>query len=301
MNIMVMGAGAVGCYYGAMLARAGHHVTLVARPRHVEAIHRDGGLLFESATFTGRVPIHADTSPATAAREADLVLFCVKSGDTESAGAAMLPHLSTRALVLSLQNGVDNAERLAQVLGRAVEPAVVYLAVGMAGPGHLRHHGRGELVIGPFDGADPLAAQLRAASIPTQISADVVPALWDKLIINCAFNALSAIPQMPYGRLVESDGVVAVMHDVIRECLDVARAAQIQGLADPYPAVNRIAQSMATQRSSTGQDLAAGKPTEIDHLNGYIMRRGEALGVATPVNRALRTVVKLMEASRTAA
>jgi len=293
MNILVMGAGAVGCYYGAMLARAGHAVTLVARTRHVDAIRRDG-LLFESAAFTGHIPIGASTTPE-AARDADLVLFCVKSGDTESAGETLLPFLPDKARVLSLQNGVDNADRLSKVLGRKAIPAIVYLAVGMPGDGHLRHHGRGELVIGRFDEATRIAALLSDARIPTQVSDDVVPALWDKLIINCAFNALSAIPQMPYGKLVESDGVVAVMHDVIGECLAVAHAAGITGLSDPYPAVNRIAGSMATQRSSTAQDLAAGKPTEIDHLNGYVVRLGGTLGVATPVNGALRTLVHLME------
>ncbi|TDU30955.1 ketopantoate reductase [Panacagrimonas perspica] len=293
MNILVMGAGAVGCYYGAMLARAGHAVTLVARARHVDAIRREG-LLFESAAFTGRIPIGASTTPE-AARDADLVLFCVKSGDTESAGEMLLPFLHDKACVLSLQNGVDNAERLSKVLCRNVIPAIVYLAVGMPGDGHLRHHGRGELVIGRFDDAARIAAVLDAAKIPTQVSDDVVPALWDKLIINCAFNAMSAIPQIPYGKLVASEGVVAVMHDVIRECLAVARAAGVAGLSDPYLAVNRIAGSMATQRSSTAQDLAAGKPTEIDHLNGYVVRLGETYGVATPVNGALRTLVHLME------
>ena len=299
MNILVMGAGAVGSYFGGLLARAGHAVTLVTRRRHVDAIRRDG-LMFESAAFTGTIPIGADTTPAAAARDAELVLFCVKSGDTEAAGALLAGSLHRDAQVLSLQNGVDNADRLAQVLGRPVHPAIVYLAVQMPAAGHVRHHGRGELVIGRFDGADRIADLLGTASIPTKISDDVVPALWDKLLINCAFNAMSAIPQLPYGRLVAFDGVTDVMHDVIAECLAVARAAGVSGLGDAYAAVNRIAQSMPTQLSSTAQDLAAGKPTEIDHLNGYVVRRGEALGVATPVNRTLRTLVKLMESHRTA-
>ncbi len=301
MNILVMGAGAVGCYYGGMLARAGHAVTLVARARHVDAIRREGGLQFESAAFTGRIPLQASTTPADAARDAELVLFCVKSGDTEAAGEVLLAYkLAPHARVLSLQNGADNAERLARVLGagRAAVPAIVYLAVEMAGPGHLRHHGRGELVIGACDGDAALAAMLGAAGIPTTISADVVPALWDKLIINCAFNALSAIPQMPYGKLVESPGVIDLMRDVIGECLAVARAAGLADrLSDPYPAIARISGSMATQRSSTAQDLAAGKPTEIDHINGYVVRRGQALGVPVPVNRALCTLVHLMESA----
>lgn len=160
MKIAVMGAGAVGCYYGGMLARAGHAVVLVARPVHVEAI-RQNGLLLDTQTFQERVQLQAETE-ARAVQGAQCVLFCVKSTDTESAGRAMAPYLGTDTVVLSLQNGVDNAERLQAVLQRPVLPAVVYVAAGMAGPGHVRHHGRGELVIAP----SPPAATSPAALQP---------------------------------------------------------------------------------------------------------------------------------------
>src|SRR5690349_11334266 len=115
MKIAVMGAGADGCYYGAMLARAGHTGVLIGRPALVDAV-KSQGLLLESKQFTGRVALGADTSP-TAVKDAELVLFCVKSGDTETAGADIAPHLSPQATVLSMQNGVDNAARLSKVLG----------------------------------------------------------------------------------------------------------------------------------------------------------------------------------------
>src|SRR5437870_12538404 len=142
--IAVMGAGAVGCYYGGMLARAGHDVTLIARAQHVEAVQKRG-LRMETKAFDANVPMHA-SAEASGARGAKLVLFSVKPTDTERAGAALAPYVEPSAVVLSLQNGVDNAERLAATLGREVVPAVVYVAVEMAGPGHVRHHGRGELV-----------------------------------------------------------------------------------------------------------------------------------------------------------
>ena len=119
--------------------------------------------------------------------------------------------------------------------------------------------------------------------------------LWAKLIVNCAYNALSAIAQLPYGRLVQGDGVLAVMRDVVEECLAVAARSGVRVPGDAWQAVERIAQSMPGQLSSTAQDLARGKPTEIDHLNGFVARRGEALGVATPANRALTALVKLLE------
>lgn len=293
MKVAVMGAGAVGCYYGGMLGRAGHEVTLIGRPRHVEAVRRHG-LRLERKDFDARVPMKASTR-AEAARGAQLVLFCVKSTDTEKAGADLAPHLDAGALVLSLQNGVDNAARLQALVRQRVAPAVVYVATEMAGDGHVRHHGRGELVVAPDVATPELSAIFAGAGVPLQSSDNVTGALWVKLIVNCAYNALSAITQLPYGRLVQSQGVEAVMREVVDECLAVARAAGVAVPGDAHETVRNIARTMPTQYSSTAQDLAGGKRTEIDHLNGYVLRQGEALGVATPVNRSLHALVKAIE------
>ena len=293
MRIGVMGAGAVGCYYGAMLALAGHEVRLVGRPAHVEAMRR-AGLRLERQGREERVPVQASVE-AQLLRGVELVLFCVKSSDTERAGAAMAPHLDPAAVVLSLQNGVDNPERLAAVLAQPVIAAVVYVATEMAAPGHVRHHGRGELVIGASPASERIASAFGTAGVPVEVSGNVAGALWAKLIVNCAYNALSAISQLPYGKLVQGEGVRTVMRDVVQECLAVAAAEHVSVPGDMSAAVPRIAQSMPGQLSSTAQDLARGKPTEIDHLNGFVVRRGEALGVATPANRALTALVKLLE------
>src|SRR6267143_6645402 len=295
--IAVMGAGAVGCYYGGMLARAGHDVTLIARAQHVEAVRRSG-LRMETKAFDANVPMRA-SAEASGARGAKLVLFSVESTDTEQDGAALAPYLERDAVILTLQNGVDNAERLAAALGREVVPAVVYVAVEMAGPGHVRHHGRSELLIGrsarsPDIGAR-IAAAFGAAGVPVEVSGNVNGALWAKLVVNCAYNALSAITQLPYGRMVQGDGVPAVMGDVVDECLAVARAAGVDVPGDLLKAVPQIAETMPGQFSSTAQDLARGKPTEIDHLNGFVVRKGDALGVPTPANRVLLALVKLLE------
>ena len=294
MKIAVMGAGAVGCYYGGMLARAGHAVVLIARPQHVAAIARDG-LRLETTTFDEPVRLAASGDPG-AVRGAQLVLLCVKSLDTESAGALMLAHLAPDALVLCLQNGVDNAERLRTVLPRhAVAAAVVYVATEMAGPGHVRHHGRGELVIEPASASAAAAQAFISAGVPTEISDNVRGALWAKLIINCAYNAVSAIAQLPYGKTVAGDGIKEVMRDVVAECQAVAKADGVQVAGDVDAAIRKIFQTMPNQFSSTAQDLARGKRSEIDFLNGLIVRRGEALGIATPANRVLWALVKLLE------
>jgi 2-dehydropantoate 2-reductase len=294
LKVAVMGAGAVGCYYGGMLARAGHEVVLIARPQHVQAIEREG-LRMETSTFDERVRLAASTDPGSI-QGAHLVLFCVKSTDTESAGAQMRPHLMPEALVLTLQNGVDNADRLRTVLPPGqVSAAVVYVATEMAGPGHVRHHGRGELVIEPSGASDAVARILIAAGVPTEVSPNVRGALWAKLVINCAYNAVSAIAQRPYGENVQGEGILQVMRDVVDECLAVASAEGVQLPGDVNAAVRKIIDTMPGQMSSTAQDLARGKPTEIDYLNGLIVRRGEALGVATPANRVLWALVKLLE------
>jgi 2-dehydropantoate 2-reductase len=294
MKIAVMGAGAVGCYFGGMLARAGRHaVTLIGRAQHVEAVRRDG-LWLDTRSFQEHVPMQASTEP-DAVRGAELVFVCVKSGDTEAAAALIGPHLGPASVVMSLQNGVDNAERLQAALPQQVIPAVVYVATEMAGPGHVKHNGRGELVIGPTPASASIAALLADAGVPTEISDNVAGALWAKLVLNCAYNALSAIPQLPYGQLVRHEGVGAVMHDVVQECLAVAAAAGVTVPGDSHEAVRLLAGTMPDQFSSTAQDLARGKRSEIDHLNGYIVRKGGALGIATPVNGALWTLVKLQE------
>lgn len=294
MRFAIMGAGAVGCYYGGMLARAGHDVTLIGRPAHVQAIQQQG-LRLQTRDWTERIALQA-TTDANGVASADVVLFCVKSTDTETAGTQMRPHLSPQATVLSLQNGVDNAPRLAAVLGRPVIPAVVYVASGMAGPGHVQHHGRGELVISPYPDADAFIAACAQAGIGVTVSEEVQGALWAKLIINCAYNALSALTQLPYARLVQLEGMWAVMRDIERECLAVAAAEGVAVPGDTWAAIEGIAQSMATQLSSTARDLMRGHPSEIDHINGYVIRRAEAHGLPVPANRLLHALVRAREA-----
>lgn len=294
MKIAVMGAGAVGCYMGAMLARAGHAVTLIGRAQHVEAV-RQHGLYLDARTFQEHVPMQATTEPA-GVTGADIVLFCVKSTDTEAAGLQIAPHLADHTVILCLQNGVDNAERLQAAIGHATIPAAVYVATEMAGPGHVKHHGRGDLIVGASPASDGIAEAFTASGIPTVVSDNAIGVLWSKLIVNCAYNALSAIPQLPYGRVVEVEGAHEVMQDVLAECLAVASAAGIAVPEETAQTLASLAASMPNQYASTAQDVARGKPTEIEHLNGYVVRKGEALGVPTPVNRTLLTLVRLIEA-----
>ena len=307
-HTVVVGAGAVGSYYGAMLARAGHRVTLIGRAPHVAAIERDGLQLHKGGAVEV-VRVGASTELA-AVRHADLVLFCVKSTDTDTVGREMAPHVKPETLVLSLQNGVDNAPTLAQLVRSTVVPTVVYVATAMPDPGVVQHFGRGDLVIGPLHAmqANDAAVEQRllavvdlfaSGDVPVTISPDVMAELWRKLMVNCAYNAISGLAQLPYGVMAGVPEVVQLQHAVVREVVAVANADGVTlDLDASLQAMARIATAMPAQHSSTAQDMARGKRSEIDHLNGTVARRGAALGVPTPVNQALLALVKLVEAGR---
>jgi 2-dehydropantoate 2-reductase len=293
MQVAIVGAGAVGCYYGGLLLRAGHDVTFIGRQPHVDAINAHG-LLLDTKTFNGRLPAKAATD-ATVLASPDLVLVCVKSADTEQAGRSLAGRLLPETSVLSLQNGVDNAPRLAEVTGHAVIPVVVYVGSEMAGPGHVRHHGGGDLAIGRSAASEALAQTLAAAGIHTTIADDIEVTLWSKLMINCAFNALSAVADISYGPMLEVDGAREVVASAVEEAVTVARACGVSISDDIIEQILKIPAAMPNQMSSTAQDLARGKPSEIDFLNGYVVRKGAELGIPTPTNRALQVMVKLAE------
>lgn len=308
-TVAVYGAGAVGSYFGAKFALAGAPVTLIARPIHVEAI-RERGLLFESGGDSRHLPIHA-SDQADAVANADLVLICVKSRDTVSAAREVVSRLRPGAIALSLQNGVDNAGLMREQASLDAMAAVVYVGASMPGPGHLRHAGRGELVIGeygpPLPGVarDPgrgprVVSWCERAGFGCKRVDDIHAALWTKLVMNAVYNAISALTHATYAKVVTDEAVVATMREAIRECVAVARAEGVAIRDADALADSAIAWGAALHdvTSSTQQDLSAGRPTEIDALNGYVVRRGDALGVPTPVNRALTGLVRLADRVR---
>ncbi len=296
MNIAVMGAGAVGCYYGAMLAAAGHQVILIGRPSFVEAVTVNG-LILEKEGTRSSVQVEASSDPS-AVSSARVVLICVKSGDTEQAGRDVAPHLHPAARVLSLQNGISNAETLKLILGRQVMPVVVYVASRIIEPGIVRHEGHGNLELSG-QGANDIAAMLNAAGIETRVSEDVLTSLWTKLVINCAINPLSALTQSPYGTLAAIEGILPLMEDIAREAIAVAQAEGIFVPTSVLETIRTIPITMSGQYSSTAQDLALGKPTEIELLNGEVVKRASRLGIAVPINRTLTLLVKCAERKTT--
>lgn len=300
-SIAVVGAGAVGSFYGGLLARAGHRVTLIGRAAHVQAIARDG-LRVERAGGVETVHVAAYTD-LSAVRDADLVLMCVKSAATEAVAREMAPLLAPGAVVLSLQNGVENAPAIARRLSQPVVAGVVYAAVELTAPGTVKHFGGGALAIGALDAAAATGALLRdiaalfgSAGVAVTIAENVQAELWRKLTVNCAYNAISGLAQATYAQMAALPAVRALQRAVVREVVALAAAEGVTLPLDAaLAAIEHIAVAMPGQRSSTAQDLARRKRTEIEHLNGFVVRRGRELGVPTPVNETLYALVKLVE------
>jgi 2-dehydropantoate 2-reductase len=286
-----MGAGAVGCYFGGLLARAGAPVTLIARPEHVGPINQEG-LVVETGQSRLKIRLEA-SAQAAAASDADIVLFCVKTLDTEDAARCMAPHLKREAVVISLQNGVDNVDRIRAATGIAAVPAVVYVAVEMVAPGHVRHSGRGDLILGE---REDLASIFKDAGIPCVVSTNIEGALWTKMILNCAYNPISALTRARYEGILGNPWTRDLVILIVKEAVRVADAAGVRlTSSNMIEDAIRLGESMGKATSSTAQDLARRKRTEIDAFNGYVARRGAELGVAAPINKTLHALVKLLE------
>lgn len=298
-RVAIVGAGAVGGYFGGMLARAGVPTVFIGRPNFVAAVERHG-LTLDTLQFQATFAVAASTE-LSAAREADLVLVCVKTTDTDATARALAPFLAPDCTMLSLQNGVENAGRISAITGRPAYPAAVYLAAAATAPGVVTHTGRGDLIVGPAgDQLHSIARLWQSAGVGCVVSDRIQDQLWEKLICNCALNAISALSDLTYGAIGENDAAWEVAIRVIEEAMAVARAAGIHptrmdNTEAAMATVRQLTRQIAAAHSSTAVDLRRKKRTEIDALNGYLARRGHELGVPTPVNRTLWALVRAAE------
>jgi 2-dehydropantoate 2-reductase len=298
----VLGAGAVGCYFGGMLARANQDVTFIARLERAKALN-EYGLEMDCKAFHETVKVKA-SADLNLLRDADLVLLCVKSLDTEQTLLEIKSILPNTAVLLSLQNGVANIEIASRTIGHRIYAAVVYVAAGMIGQRTMKHHGRGELLIGSLgnitaddqENLEGIRHLFEAANVPCLITSQIKRDMWLKFLVNCSFNAISGIGQIPYGEMVKSPEIVQLIKEITKEFLAVAALEDVKiSLLEALSANDSIATTMVTQVSSTAQDLSRGKKTEIDFLNGYIVELGRRHGIATPYNESVHALVKMLE------
>ena len=302
MKIGVMGTGGIGGYFGALLARAGYEVFCLARGEHLKAI-QEKGLRVESVPGNFTVRPRATADPA-AIGPMDLILFGVKTYDTDEAARAMRPLVGEGTVILTLQNGVDSAERIAAALGPGrVLPGAAYIFSGIAAPGVIRQTGGPrKIVFGEPEGgrsprAEAILAACRAAEINAELTDRIVRVLWEKWAFICAQGGVTALTRLPLGEIRACEETWALYRGVIEE---IAAVAAARGIAVAPGLVGTILdQAKALEAhvtSSLANDLAGGRRLEIEALNGTVVRYGREAGVPIPLNQAIYASLKPYEA-----
>src|SRR5918993_323028 len=299
MRIAVVGAGGTGGYFGGLLARAGQDVTFIARGAHLEAL-RAQGLTVESklaGTFT--VAVQATQAPSEVA-PVDLILFCVKTYDTDTAAESIRPLIRPNTMLLSLQNGIDNEERIARAAAHTSGiGAVAYVVSAIKAPGVVAHTaGPGKIILGELSGGtsqrtERLRDVLQSAGITTEVHPDIRVILWQKFLFICAFSGVTAVSRLPIGTILADSVTHELFRGTSKEVDAVARAGGFdlpkdcvgEGLATP-PAVQPWG------RGSLYHDLAGGRRLELESLNGEVVRRGREHDIETPLNFAIYAALR---------
>jgi 2-dehydropantoate 2-reductase len=294
----VVGAGSVGSVFGGRLAVAGHDVWLVHRRREVVNALRRTGLRLDSRTGTEQIAIQATDAPAEIG-PVDLVLVLTKSADTRAAAESARPLVDDRTLVATLQNGLGNAETLAEVLGpQHVVQGLTYVGAALVGPGHARLTAPGQTFVGELRGGrsprtENLARALTDAGMPTDATDDLLEMVWGKLVINAALNATAALTGASGTSALDSPAIFEMLGLVANETAAVAAALGITlPFADAAWRVRKHCADVGASKPSMLQDMEHGRPTEVDAINGAVVRAGTRAGVPTPYNQALLLLVR---------
>jgi 2-dehydropantoate 2-reductase len=305
MSIAIMGAGAIGSVIGGMLARQGHRVTLVGRKSHMDAISQSGlhisGIWGEHTVLN----LNAVTSPPH--KYMDIVFLTVKSFDTAAAARDVLSMIGADTMVVSMQNGLGNVETLAGIAGRdRTIGAVAIFGAIIPEPGRVEVTViASETLVGEMDGpptprVEAIAGMLDNAGIPTKTSVNIMRDIWHKALYNIALNPLSALLEVPYGDIADNPDTRWLIKKMVSEAFKVAGACGVDlGLESPEEYLKILWDQKLPptreHRSSMLQDILRGKRTEIDFINGAVVRLGEEYGIGTPNNTALVRIVKAKE------
>jgi 2-dehydropantoate 2-reductase len=302
METLIIGAGAIGGLFGSLLMPCVPVTFFTTNADHAEAINEGGMALTGMDGGIRRMPARALTDPGLYGRRADLVLICTKARSTGQAAGIARQVLAEDGLVLTLQNGLGNLERIQEAVGaRRAAAGTTAQAATLLGPGRVRHAGTGPTVLaagpGQEDGIAAVGDLFNRAGIPTTVTTDGDALLWSKLIVNVGINALTALLRVPNGTLAAVPECEAVMAQAVAEAVAVARAMGVRlPEGDPLERVREVCVRTAVNRSSMLQDILAGRPSEVDVINGAVVRKGEEAGIPTPVNGLLTRLVKAMEA-----
>jgi 2-dehydropantoate 2-reductase len=301
MKIAVVGAGAMGSLFGGLLAASGEDVILIDIWReHVEAINA-GGLRIGGPEGSRIISVKATSDPSSVG-PVDLIIIFVKSYDTLNATRDALPMVNEDTVFLSLQNGLGNIEKITEAAGSdRVIPGTTAHGCTLMGPGEIVHAGRGPTIIGELDGritgrVKDIRDALVRAGIETEISGNIRGALWSKVLVNVGINPLTALKGVRNGELTDDPEIKETMRKAVEEAITIAEALGIDlGPEDQLEHVYEVASATAMNRSSMLQDVERGRKTEIDSLNGAIVKLAKSLGLKVPVNDALTAAIRNLE------
>jgi 2-dehydropantoate 2-reductase len=300
MKTVIMGAGAMGGLFGGLLAFSGEEVWLVDVQKEQVDVINSVGLTLEEGDKLQIIGVNATRDVASIGK-ADLVLFFVKTYHTEQAVSDALALEKEDTIFLTLQNGLGNEE----VLCKRIDPKKVMLGVTgqgatFLGPGHVRHAGRGKTFIGELDHgvsdrAIRVAKMFGEAGIDTEVSENIHDLIWDKLLVNVGINALTALTELKNGQLLDYPETLRIMEALVSEAAEVARQKGIRIQGNPIERVKAIAEATRGNRSSMGQDIDFRRKTEIDAINGAVVREAKRLGVPAPYNEVVTDLIKTIE------
>jgi len=303
MKIVVVGPGAIGCLFAAFLAKSKEEVWLLDHNPERSAKIKECGISVEGLSGSWQSRPKA-TANCQEIGKADLILICVKSFNTKGTIEQIHPLLAQETKILTLQNGIGNVEIISELAGQdRVIAGVTNEGATLNAIGKIRHAGRGETIIGAIDGKTPV--QMRSireifnqVGLECKMSRDIKSLLWSKLIINVGINALSAVTRLPNGKLIEYEGTRRILRDAVTEAARIAKRKRIKLIFDdPLAKVEAVCESTQSNLCSMLQDVLGKKRTEIDFINGVIVRLAQELGIDVPTNKFLLDLVKTIESS----
>jgi len=299
MRFLVVGPGAMGCLFAGRLKMAGHEVTLLDyRPERANLLNSNG---IRIEGIGGEATVQVPVITGKPAGTPDAVLVCVKAGKTHAAVEKLAHQLPEKAHVLTLQNGLGNMDVLREIFGEhRVLGGVTAEGATLLGPGHIRHAGKGDTIIGPLgpfpESIEKIVAAFKTAGFNSRAVENIDAMIWGKLIINVGINGLTAITRLRNGRLPEVSGTLRVMKDAVAEAEKVAIAMGIQlPYPDPLEKVIDVCRATAGNVASMLQDILSQRKTEVKYINGAIVKQGKATGIPTPVNNTITSLVEALQ------
>lgn len=300
MKTVIIGAGAMGSLFGGLLSLSGQEVWLVdVWKEHIDTICSKGLTIEEKGTLRN-ISIQASTD-VRSIEKADLVLYFVKTYHTQKAVTDSLILEKEDTLFLTLQNGLGNEETICkQVDRKKVILGVTGQGATLLGPGQIRHAGWGKTYVGELDGQrtdriNQVAQMFHRSGIETEVSSHIHDLIWEKLFVNVGLNALAAITGLKNGQILDHPETLRIMETLVNEAIEVAIKKGIRIEGNPIERVKTVIEATRENRCSMGQDLDRKRRTEIDAINGAVVREAERLGISVPYNQMITDMIKVIE------